>query len=115
MFRVLIFISLLLLTSSSHYIKINRVNFLLIVSEDNGPELGCYGTPIRTPNIDQLASDGFLFEKGSIESMEAFLYKLSNLSNYGNFSKNSRLHVEKNFSSSYIASCYIKLIQSNEL
>ena len=24
-------------------------NVLLIVSEDNGPEIGCYGTPIETP------------------------------------------------------------------
>ena len=29
-----------------------RPNILLIVSEDNGPELGCYGDPYaRTPNL----------------------------------------------------------------
>lgn len=36
-----------------------RPNILWIVSEDNGPYLGCYGDPIaRTPNIDRLASEG---------------------------------------------------------
>ena len=30
-------------------------NILFIVSEDNGPEMGCYGTPIRTPHLDRLA------------------------------------------------------------
>ena len=34
-------------------------NILWIVSEDNGPYLGCYGDPVaRTPNIDRLASQG---------------------------------------------------------
>ena len=37
-------------------------NILLIVSEDNGPELGCYGdTSARTPHLDKLASEGVLF------------------------------------------------------
>lgn len=36
-----------------------RPNILWIVSEDNGPYLGCYGDPVaRTPNIDKLASEG---------------------------------------------------------
>lgn len=39
-----------------------RPNVLLIVSEDNGPELGCYGTPhVRTPNLDGLAAKGCRF------------------------------------------------------
>lgn len=38
-------------------------NILLIVSEDNGPELGCYGDrSARTPNLDRLASQGMRFE-----------------------------------------------------
>jgi N-sulfoglucosamine sulfohydrolase len=41
-----------------------RPNILLIVSEDNGPELGCYGDPqARTPNLDALAAAGTRFEK----------------------------------------------------
>ena len=40
----------------------SRPNILLIVSEDNGAELGCYGDPYaRTPVLDQLAKDGCRF------------------------------------------------------
>ena len=38
-----------------------RPNILLIVSEDNGPELGCYVDPfVKTPVLDKLASIGFV-------------------------------------------------------
>ena len=44
-----------------------RPNILLIVSEDNGPELGCYGDPYaRTPNLDQLASEGVRFNRAYV-------------------------------------------------
>ncbi len=37
-------------------------NVLFIVLDDTGfGHLGCYGSPIRTPNIDALAADGLLF------------------------------------------------------
>ncbi len=37
-------------------------NVLFIVLDDTGfGQLGCYGSPIRTPNIDALASDGLLY------------------------------------------------------
>jgi len=55
-------------------------NILLIVSEDNGQELGCYGDPyVRTPVLDQLASEGVLFKNayvaqaGCSQSRAAFL------------------------------------------
>jgi N-sulfoglucosamine sulfohydrolase len=42
-------------------------NILLIVSEDNGPELGCYGDPYaRTPNLDRLASQGIRFDRAFV-------------------------------------------------
>nr|MCH9790011.1 sulfatase [Planctomycetota bacterium] len=42
-------------------------NILLIVSEDNGPELGCYGDPYaKTPHLDQLASEGVQFENAFV-------------------------------------------------
>lgn len=45
----------------------DRPNILLIVSEDNGPELGCYGDPYaQTPVLDQLASEGVLFENAFV-------------------------------------------------
>jgi N-sulfoglucosamine sulfohydrolase len=41
-----------------------RPNFIFIVGEDLGPELGCYGdTYARTPNIDKLASEGARFTR----------------------------------------------------
>ena len=37
-------------------------NVLLIVSEDNGPELGCYGDPYaRTPHLDRFAEESLRF------------------------------------------------------
>lgn len=42
----------------------SRPNILLIVSEDNGPELGCYGDPqARTPHLDALAAIGTRFDR----------------------------------------------------
>lgn len=44
-----------------------RPNILLVVSEDNGPELGCYGDPfVRTPVLDRLAADGVRFDRAFI-------------------------------------------------
>lgn len=57
-----------------------RPNILLIVSEDNGPELGCYGEPsVKTPVLDQLAAGGVRFQHayvpqaGCSQSRAAFL------------------------------------------
>ncbi len=42
-------------------------NILLIVSEDNGPELGCYGDPYaRTPHLDALAAKGLRFNRAFV-------------------------------------------------
>ena len=41
----------------------NRPNVLIITSEDNSPDLGCYGAPISTPVLDSLASAGVMFER----------------------------------------------------
>ena len=46
---------------------VSRPNVLLLVSEDNGPELGCYGDPYaRTPHLDQLAAEGVRFENAFV-------------------------------------------------
>lgn len=57
-----------------------RPNILLIVSEDNGPELGCYGDPyVKTPVLDKLAEEGVRFDNafvpqaGCSQSRAAFL------------------------------------------
>ena len=45
----------------------SRPNILMIVSEDNGPELGCYGDPYaRTPNLDRLAAEGVRFNRAYV-------------------------------------------------
>lgn len=45
----------------------NRPNILLIISEDNGPELGCYGEPyVQTPHLDRLAAEGVRFERAYV-------------------------------------------------
>ena len=39
-----------------------RPNFLIIVADDLGySDLSCYGSEIRTPHIDSIASEGHLF------------------------------------------------------
>jgi len=44
-----------------------RPNILLIVGEDHGCELSCYGDPcIETPHIDKLAREGILYNSGYI-------------------------------------------------
>lgn len=42
-------------------------NVLLITSEDNGPDLGCYGDPYaQTPHLDRLAAEGVRFERALV-------------------------------------------------
>jgi N-sulfoglucosamine sulfohydrolase len=57
----------ILLTTSAGTTLAERPNILLIVSEDNGPELGCYGDPhARTPVLDKLAEDGVRFHNAYV-------------------------------------------------
>lgn len=45
----------------------DKPNILLIVSEDNGPELGCYGDPyVQTPVLDKMAKQGVMFENAFV-------------------------------------------------
>ena len=61
--RLILAASLCLLPASA----LQEPNILLIVSEDNGPELGSYGDPYaRTPNLDQLAAEGVRFENAFV-------------------------------------------------
>ena len=56
----------LILFSISTLCESQDHNILLIISEDNGPEIGCYGTNIETPTLDQLANEGTLFENAYV-------------------------------------------------
>lgn len=58
---------LFVLLFSFSCVKADRPNILLIVSEDNGPELGSYGDPYaRTPHLDKLAAQGVRFENAFV-------------------------------------------------
>jgi arylsulfatase A-like enzyme len=44
--------------------RVDRPNILWITSEDNGPQLGCYGDAFSTtPNIDGLAKKGMMYSR----------------------------------------------------
>ena len=42
----------------------SRPNILLIISDDQGLDAGCYGGVVKTPNLDRLAAQGTLFTQG---------------------------------------------------
>lgn len=66
MWRILT--SCLLIAASTQLVQADdaksaRLNVLFIVSDDLRPELGCYGSPGLTPNVDRLAKQGILFRR----------------------------------------------------
>lgn len=49
--------------------KIKQPNFLFIAVDDLRPELGCYGIDyVKSPNIDQLAKNGMVFQQAYCQS-----------------------------------------------
>lgn len=45
-------------------VQAERPNILWLISDDLGPELGCYGYPdVATPNLDRLAKSGRLYQR----------------------------------------------------
>jgi arylsulfatase A-like enzyme len=51
-------------------IQAKRPNVVLIVLDDVGfAQLGCFGSPIATPNIDRLASEGLRFNRFHVTSI----------------------------------------------
>lgn len=47
--------------------ELPRPNILLIISEDHGPELGCYGDPYAiTPVLDRMAAQGVRYENAYV-------------------------------------------------
>ncbi len=66
-FKILLFAAFLVGINTMTHGAGSRPNILLIVSEDNGPELGCYGDRYaRTPNLDRLAAEGVRFENAFV-------------------------------------------------
>lgn len=69
-FRVSSLATLLLVSSVTHTAAqavqaevSDKPNIIWIIGEDMGPDLGCWGTNVHTPNIDQLARDGMRFTR----------------------------------------------------
>jgi N-sulfoglucosamine sulfohydrolase len=59
--KPLLFLLLLCLSAGGNFAA--RKNVVLFVTDDQSPDLGCYGNDaIRTPNMDALAADGTLFK-----------------------------------------------------
>lgn len=53
--------------SAVHAADVSRPNILWLIAEDMSPHFGCYGEKtIKTPNVDQLAADGVLFERAFV-------------------------------------------------
>ncbi|MDF1841263.1 MAG: sulfatase [Rubripirellula sp.] len=61
------FLIILLVKSFAALCSAAQPNILLIVSEDNGPEVGCYGDQYaKTPNLDRLADEGIRFDRAYV-------------------------------------------------
>ncbi|MDG2221150.1 MAG: sulfatase [Rubripirellula sp.] len=58
---------ILLARSLAGLCSAEQPNVLLIVSEDNGPEVGCYGDQYaKTPHLDRLADEGIRFDRAYV-------------------------------------------------
>ena len=55
------------ITSTVPALGAERPNVLFIAIDDLRPELGCYGQPVISPNIDALAESGTLFERAYVQ------------------------------------------------
>lgn len=62
--RPIVFIAVLLSLPAALLANTKHPNILFIAVDDLRPQLGCYGDPLaKSPNIDKLASQGFLFNR----------------------------------------------------
>lgn len=69
-------------------------NFLILIADDAGMDIGCYGNPsIKTPNIDQLAEKGMLFENTFLTSPQCSPSRISILTGkYPHTTRTEDLH-----------------------
>ncbi|HVJ86946.1 MAG TPA: sulfatase [Caulifigura sp.] len=60
----MLFVAALVVACSANVSAAEKPNFLWLVAEDFGPELGCYGTKqVFSPNIDALAASGMHYTR----------------------------------------------------
>ena len=65
-----IMLLVLFIVVNSAQAQTNCYNVLFIAVDDLRPELGCYGVEYaQTPNMDNLASTGMLFNKHYVQSI----------------------------------------------
>ncbi len=59
----LIILFVLTIISCQEKKEAQKPNVLFIAVDDLRPELGCFGKPVQSPNIDKLASEGMVFTR----------------------------------------------------
>jgi arylsulfatase A-like enzyme len=69
-------------------------NFLILIADDAGMDIGCYGNPyVKTPNIDQLAKTGIICENTFLTSPQCSPSRISILSGqYPHTTRTEDLH-----------------------
>ena len=61
--RCLAFLAILLVSGGHVSTQPSRPNVLFLIADDLNNDLGIYGAPVRSPNIDKLAARGVRFER----------------------------------------------------
>ncbi|MEL0099208.1 MAG: sulfatase, partial [Opitutae bacterium] len=93
-----LFIQVMLVCSSLGNVggdSIARPNVLFLAVDDLRPELGAYGSQIKTPNMDRLASKGMIFERAYCQQAVCGASRLSIMSGiYPTLSREQTYHVE---------------------
>jgi len=61
-----LFFSLLVVCIAGTSLVVARPNVVLIIADDVSPDFSCFGGQVRTPHIDQLASEGVRFQNAYV-------------------------------------------------
>ena len=75
--------------------KAKRLNILFLAVDDLRPELGAYGSKVKTPNIDRLASYGTLFHRAYCQQAVCGASRVSLMTGlYPTLTKEQTFHVK---------------------